>query len=311
MQRMTESVGAMSYRLKSWHDCEQMTSRILMCAIATILIGACWEPPGSPGVANAYGEEVEVFVEDGGSEEFLVAVAPGISVRLSHESIGDCTQEVLVARLTDGSEVERRNPGSVRGRNLENQRGSSGLVKVERGPEITLASNRRRRWLRRDRVKSRRLAACLSHETRRRVKFIRRRGAVRYGSLGSSRHEHTSRRRHVNRGHQALAPTRSPRPKCARPAGQPEQHQLPGSLAPRPAMRRPVQSHSQRHRPVIGHDVLAAIQVSHDGVGARIAGRRQVIESRRRRAGSEQPHCRDECRPAQGNPTHVTSMADT
>ena len=55
-------------------------------------------------------DEVVIYqLNDTGDEEILVTVPPGLTRGLG--TVGDCTQGELVARLQDGTEVERRPPG--------------------------------------------------------------------------------------------------------------------------------------------------------------------------------------------------------
>jgi hypothetical protein len=74
-----------------------------------VCLAACWiEKPGPPTIhiQTAVGADVNVYVvNDQGDEELLVTVVYG----RAHELDDDlCYEGEFVARLTDGTEVERR-----------------------------------------------------------------------------------------------------------------------------------------------------------------------------------------------------------
>jgi hypothetical protein len=92
-------------------------TRWLLVASVIVIGAACWiEKPGSPSIVNTVstGDEVNVYeVTQDEGEELLVTIALGGSVQL--DDVGECTETHLVARLPDGTEVERRPPGFCEG----------------------------------------------------------------------------------------------------------------------------------------------------------------------------------------------------
>lgn len=89
----------------------------LLAVLVFVFAAACFvERLGSPTALNVTSTEDDVTVyelTEDGEEEFLATIAFGRSVELSIP--GDCSISTLVARLPDGTEVERRPPGFCNG----------------------------------------------------------------------------------------------------------------------------------------------------------------------------------------------------
>jgi hypothetical protein len=83
-------------------------------SMASLLVGCSMEPPGNPGVSNAAGETIEVFLVDfhpDGADELVLTLDPSDGEKISGTLVSECTKHELVARNLDGVEIERRPAG--------------------------------------------------------------------------------------------------------------------------------------------------------------------------------------------------------
>lgn len=88
-------------------------------AILALALTSCWiEPPGRPGVVNDTDQDIEVYILDHNrsrDDVLAASLQPGGSITPSGTLVGPCTEETLVARIPNGEEIERREPGLCEG----------------------------------------------------------------------------------------------------------------------------------------------------------------------------------------------------
>jgi len=91
--------------------------RWFLAVLVFVFAAACWiEKPGPPTAINVTSTKDDLTlyeVTEDGEEELLATISFGRSVELSGP--GGCSDSTLVARLPDGTEVERRPPGFCEG----------------------------------------------------------------------------------------------------------------------------------------------------------------------------------------------------